>query len=159
MTLPTVYPAQYSGTTTDFAQAKADKSGAMRASAFLVTTPAVMTAATFIGLVPVKKGARLVLTACRISNDDLDSGNAVTCSIGVVYNDTVNNTSVPAQYVAATNTGLQTAQTFTLLTTNAADTYVATGDGWVGITTATASTTTVGTIHGVITITYDLTVM
>lgn len=155
MTLPTVYPTGFSGTATDFTLCKADRSGALRSSAFTLTTPAVNTAATVIGLVPVKKGARLHLPGCRISNDDLDSGNTVTCSIGIVYDDTVNNTSVPAQYVATTNTGLQSAQTFTLLTTNAADTYVATGNGWVAITTATASTTTAGTIHGVIAITYD----
>jgi len=154
MTLPTIYPANFAGTTSDFAKTKADRSGAMRASVFLVTVPTTTASATVIGLVPVEKGARLVLPACRISSDALGS-NSETAKIGIVYDDTTNNTSVPAQYVATGNTTIQGGGTITLLTTDAADSYVVTGNGWVALTTETAATTAQGTLHGVITITYD----
>lgn len=155
MTLPTVVPSGFDGTVNDFNRCKADRSGALRSSNFLVTTPAVMTAGTVIGLVPVRKGARLHLAACRVTSDDLDTGNAVTASLGIVYDDTVNNTSVPAQYVGTGSTALSAGAAMTLLTTDAADKYVVTGSGWLAITTAAASTTTAGTIHGVVAITYD----
>ena len=155
MTLPTIVPSGFDGTVNDFNKCKADKSGALRSSNFLVTVPASTVSGTVIGLVPVRKGARLHLAACRITSDDLDTNNAVTASVGIVYDDTTNNTSVPAVYVGTGSTALNTGSAFTLLTTDAADKYVATGSGWVAITTAAASTTTSGTVHGVLAITYD----
>jgi hypothetical protein len=154
MTLPTIYPANFSGTTTDFTKAKVERSGAMRASVFTVTVPTTTASATVIGLVPVQKGARLVLPACRITADSLGS-NSETTKVGIVYDDTTNNTSSPAVYVATGDTTVQAGGTYTLLTTDAADSYVCTGNGWVAITTEAAATTAQGTIHGVITITYD----
>lgn len=161
MTLPTQYPSGFNGTSNDFNKAKIDRSGALRSYNFLVTTStAILTAGTVIGLVPVRKGARLHRPGCAFACDDLDTGNAVTCDLGIVYDDTTNNTSVPDKYVATGNTFLQAAATsLTLLTTDAADSYVATGDGWLALTTATASTTTVGTIHGVVAIAYDSTLL
>lgn len=157
MTLPTEYPSGFNGTSSDFSKAKADRSGALRSYPFhLTTSTAILTSGTVIGLVPVRKGARLHRPGCAFACDDLDTGNAVTISLGIVYDDTTNNTSVPDKYVAAGGTFLQSASTsLTLLTTTVADEYIVTGDGWLALTTATASTTTVGTIHGVVAIAYD----
>lgn len=157
MTLPTEYPSGFKGTSADFAKAKADRSGALRSTPFhLTTSTAILTSGTVIGLVPVRKGARIHLPACSFACDDLDTGNAVTCALGIVYDDATNNTSVPDKYVATGNTFLQSASTsLTTLSTTAANEYVVTGDGWLALTTATASTTTVGTIHGIVAIAYD----
>ncbi len=155
MTLPTIYPSGYNGTSSDFSKVKADRSGALRSSVFSVTIPTSTATSTFVGFVPVRKGARLHLPACRISTDDLDSGTTIQSEIGIVYDDATNNTSVPDKYVASGATTGQSAGAFTLLTTDAADSYVATGDGWVGLTFVAGPTTTVGTMHGAIAITYD----
>lgn len=155
MTLPTVYPTNFNGTTNDFTKVKSDRSGALRSSVFTVSVPAATAIGAVIGLVPVKKGARINLKGSEIVAAALDSTNTMTTSIGIVYSDTVNNTSVPAQF----NSGSSTAQaggTFTLLTTYAAKSYEVTGDGWVAITTAAAVTSTLGTITGELNITYDL---
>ncbi|MDE2233462.1 MAG: hypothetical protein KGJ90_05125 [Patescibacteria group bacterium] len=154
MTLPTVYPTGFNGTVTDLEKGKSDRSGALRSSVVTVTVPTTTASATVIGLVPIKKGGRLVLPACRLAVDALDSTNNLTTSIGIVYQDTANNTSVPTKYNSSSTTG-QAGGTFTLLTTDAADSYVATGSGWVAVTTGVTATNTQGTIHGVITITYD----
>ncbi len=155
MTLPTIYPSGYNGTSSDFSKVKADRSGALRSSVFTVTVPTSTATSTVIGFVPVRKGARLHLPACRISIDDLDSGTTITSEIGIVYDDATNNTSVPDKYVADGATTGQSAGAFTLLTTNAADSYVVTGDGWLALTLTAGPTTTLGTIHGVAAITYD----
>ena len=158
MTLPTEYPSGFNGTANDFNKAKVDRSGTLRSYPFLVTTStAILTSGTVIGLVPVRKGARLHIPGCAIQSDDLDTGNSVTASIGIVYNDTVNNTSVPTKYASALSTLIQSAAgaPVTLISTDAANEYIATGDGWVAITTAAASTTTQGTIWGALSIAYD----
>ncbi len=154
MTLPTIYPSGFNGTVTDFNKCKVDRSGALRSSNFLVTVPTTTASATVIGLVPVRKGARLHLPACRVTVDALGS-NSETHEIGIVYSDTTNNTSVPAKYLATGGTDLQAGGLITLLATDAADSYVVTGDGWVAVTTQVAATTTQGTYHGVLAITYD----
>lgn len=155
MTLPTVVPVNFDLTVNSFNKVKSDRSGALRSSVFTVTVPTASPAGTIIGLVPVKKGARLNLKGSEIVSASLDSTNTVTTSIGVIYNDTVNNTSVPAQFNSASTTA-QAGGTFVLLATYAAKSYEVTGDGWVAITTAAASTNTAGAIFGELNITYDL---
>lgn len=158
MTLPTVYPTNFNGTTNDFTKVKSDRSGAMRSAVFTVSVPVATAAGAVIGLIPVKKGFRINLKGSEIVAASLDSTNTVTTSIGIVYSDTVNNTSVPAQYNSASTTA-RAGGTFTLLTTYAAKSYVATGDGWLAVTTAAASTDTLGAITGEINFVYDASLM
>jgi hypothetical protein len=154
MTLPTIYPTGFNGTATDFAKLKADRSGALRSSVFTVTIPTSTASATVIGLVPVRKGARIHLPATRMATDSLDSTNTITGSIGIVYDDTTNNTSVPTKYQLSATT-YRAGGALTLLTTDAADSYVVTGSGWLALTTGAAVTDTQGTVHGSVAITYD----
>lgn len=156
MTLPTIVPVNFNATVSDFTKVKAERSGALRTSAFTVSVPSGTASATVIGLVPVKKGARIVRNASSVFNDQLDTSASVTAALGIVYTDTTTNTSVPGQFTAAGSVALQSTTSFTLLTAyTAVDSYVVTGDGWIAVTTAAAATNNLGTIHGAITITYD----
>lgn len=157
MTLPTIVPVNFNGTAQDFTKVKSERSGSLRNSVFTVTVPSGTASGTVIGLVPVKVGARINLKGSEVVGAGLDSSNTLTVSLGVVYNDTVNNTSVPAQYVSAATTlqGSGSGTALTLINTYAAKSYVVTGDGWLAITTAAAATNTAGAIWGEFDITYD----
>lgn len=154
MTFPSILPSGYAGTSTDFTKAKADRSGAVRIQPFNVTVPTTTVSTTIIGLVPVRKGARLVIGSTKIEVDDLDSSTNVTMSIGITYDDATNNTSSGGLFVLSATTP-QTGGVFTLLNTYTVASYAVTGDGWITATVGGGSTTTQGTIHGQVAVSYD----
>lgn len=152
MTLPSIVPTGYDGTATDFTKAKADHSGATRLQPFNVSIPSGTVTSTIVGLIPVRKGARLSLNGSIFVSDAL--GTSVTAGIGIVYNDNTNNTNNQTLWVSAATTPAA-GGTFTLINTYAAASYFATDDGWIVLTTGGATTGSTGTIHGQVAISYD----
>ncbi len=155
MTTPTLFPAKYAGSFTDFLEAKVDRSGAMRFEPFTVTIPASTVSGTNIGLVPFRKGARFVPHSSGIIVTDLDTGTAVTLTAGYVYDDNVTFTNAPAAF-AASSTIAQTGGALSLNALATSHTFVAEADGWVTITTGGGSTTTAGTVTGSVVLSYDI---
>lgn len=154
MTLPSIVPTGYAGDASDFAKAKADRSGALRVQPFNVSIPSTTASTTIVGLIPVKKGFRLGLGGTKIEVDDLDTSTNVTMSIGIVYNDATNNTNNQTLWVASATTP-QAGGVFTLINTYTASNYAATDDGWLVATVGGGATTTTGTVHGQAAFVYD----
>lgn len=154
MTLPSIVPTGFAATSSDFAKAKADRSGAVRCLPFNVSVPSATASATIVGLVPVRKGARLVIGSTKIETDDLDASTNVTVSLGIVYDDNTNNTNNQTLFVVSATTA-QAGGIFTLLNTYTVSSYAATGDGWVCATIGGGATSLLGTIHGQVGLSYD----
>lgn len=154
MTLPSIVPSGFAATSTDFTKAKADRSGANRTIPFTVTIPTTTVSTTIVGLVPVRKGARVNIGGTKVEVDDLDSSTNVTMSLGIVYDDATNNTTNQTLFVVSATTP-QAGGIFTLLNTYTVASYAATGDGWICATVGGGSTTTQGTVHGQVTVSYD----
>lgn len=144
MTLPSVVPTRYAGTSIDFTRAKQLLNGCMQVEQGAVTVPASTASGTIIGLVPFRRGFSMTVDASRIYTADLDSSTAVTLSVGYVYDDNANNTNAQTAFANA----ITTAQTGGNLTLSpiAGLTWTATADGWIVVTTGGGSTTTAGDI-------------
>lgn len=153
MTLPTIVPTSYDGTTNDFLKVKEDRSGAVRAYSGSVTVPSGTAFTTIVGLVPFNKGARFHLDNTSIYVADIGAGTT-TISIGYVYSDNTNNTNNATAWASA-STAIQ-AGGFISLTAGAAGlNFDATADGWVVATINTASTDADGAISFQILGAYD----
>lgn len=144
MTLPTIYPTQYDGTTKDFLKTKGDRAGDARIYAGSVTVPSGTTAATIIGLVPFNKGARFKLDNSSIYVADIGAGST-TISIGYVYSDNVTYTNNQTAWASA-STAIQAGGFVSLTAGTAGIQFVADGDGWLVATINTASTDADGAI-------------
>ena len=152
MTLPTIVPAKYNGTVTDFLVVKADRSGALRMEPFSDTVPATTVTGVIIGMVPFRKGARLVIDASEIFVDTA-AGASATANIGVVYNDNVTFTNNQTLYASGVSTNAIGRLVMTPTAANEA--YSTLDDGWFVITTAGATTTNQFVVHGQMVLTYD----
>lgn len=152
---PNIVPSGFAGTIFDFNKAKIDRSGAVRHYKGQVSVPSGTAAGTKIGIVPVRAGGYLVNAASMLFSDDLDTGNAVTASVGITYQTGSAQTEAPATYVAAGNTFLNAGASVILNTVEAGLTYKFLDDGWLTITTAAASTTTTGNVNYNLAIAYD----
>lgn len=148
MTLPTIYPTQYSGTasgmTNDFVKTKVDRSGAVRFYAGAVTVPSGTAATTVVGLVPFNKGARFKLDNTSVYVPDIGAGTT-TVSIGYVYNDNTTYTNNQTAWANA-STAIQSGGFVTLTAGAAGLAFVAAADGWVVATINTTATDASGDI-------------
>lgn len=153
MTLPTIVPTQYAGTSKDFLKVKADRSGAMRLNVGQVTVPSGTAATTIVGLIPFNKGARFELHNSSIYVADIGQGTT-TISIGYVYNDNVTFTNNQTAWASAA-TAIQ-AGGFVAMTAGATGlAFVAAADGWLCATINTAATDADGAITFMIPGVYD----
>lgn len=152
MTLPTIVPAPFDGTTKDFLKVKCDRSGAMRLQAQNVSVPSGTVVTTIVGLVPLRRGDRIDVGATKIYSAAL--GTSVTASVGIIYDDTTNNTSIPALF-ASGSTAVAAGGEIPLLVNAATMQNVATGDGWLAVTLAGATTGTTGVISAQVASVYD----
>lgn len=157
LTLPSIVPTTYAGTSADFRTAKVDRGGDLRAEYFTVSVPGTTVTTTIIGLVPFQKNFRFHLGASIISTADLDSGSSVTVDIGYTYYDSTLGTSSGAAFGSALTTA-QTGGTFTLIKTTETNvvTWVAAADGWLTATIGGGNTTTTGNLYGQIVGSYDV---
>ena len=136
---PTVYPAGFNGTYTDFNKAKIDRSGAVRLYSGQVAIPTGTTSGTKIGIVPVRKGAKVLVRGSSLWSDAL--GTSVTCSVGITYNPSSTQTEAPAQYVSAGTTTPAAGGEIALDQVEGGTYYVVLDDGWLSVTTGGATTT------------------
>ena len=135
---PTLYPAGFNGTYTDFNKAKIDRSGALRIYTGSVAVTTGTTTGTKIGIIPVRKGAKVLVNGSSLWFDAL--GTSVTASVGITYNPNSTQTEVPAQYVSA-STAPAAGGNVLLNGVEGGLTYVVLDDGWLMVTTAGATTT------------------
>lgn len=153
MTLPTIYPTQYDGTTNDFLKVKADKSGAARIVADSVSVASGTASTTIIGLFPFNKGARVHFDNSSIYVPDIGAGST-TISIGYVYNDNTTYSNNQTAWASA-STAIQ-AGGFVSMTAGASGlNFVAAADGWVAATINTAATDATGSISFQAMLAYD----
>lgn len=152
MTTPSIVPAPFQGTSTDYLKTKVERDGSVRCQAETVSVPTGTTTATIVGIVPFNAGFRILPDGCSFASDALNTG--VTLSIGVVYDDNVGNTNNQTLF---TNASTASAAGGAILVTNSATNvpYVTTGNGWVVATIGGATTGTTGNIYGQVVGCYD----
>lgn len=147
MTLPTIYPVQYSGTasglTNDFLKVKSDRSGAARIVAGTVTVPSGTATTTVVGLVPFNKGARFHIDDKSVYCSNWGAGGT-TVDLGYVYSDNVTYTNNADAWASAATA----AQSGGFVTVDEADgiAFVAEADGWIAITIGGANADADGTV-------------
>ena len=135
MTLPTIVPTQYAGTTLDFLKVKEDRSGAARTYAGSVSVPSGTAFTTIVGLVPFNKGARFSINSNSIACGNFGAAST-TVDIGYVYSDNVTYTNdVDAWASAAT---APQSGGFVTVDEVAGISFVAAADGWIVATINTA---------------------
>lgn len=143
MTLPTIVPVEYDGSTNDFLKTKSDKSGAARTYGVSVSVPSGTTTTTIVGLIPFNKGLRIDEKSIGAFSGAL--GTSVTVSIGVVYNDNTNNTNNATLYASAL-TAAAAGGELVMVASAANLSYVTTADGWLVATIGGATTGSTGAI-------------
>jgi hypothetical protein len=144
MTLPTIVPAEYSATATDFLKVKVERSGAARLYGESVSVASGTAATTIIGLIPFNKGFRFHMDNESVYVPNIGAGTT-TISLGYVYNDNTNNTNNATAWASAA-TAIQSGG-FVSLTAGASGlNWVATADGWIVATINTAATDATGSI-------------
>lgn len=154
---PKIVPTGYNGDYTDFiVRVKSDKSGAVRLVTGQINVTSGTSIGTYIGLAPFNKGAKFLTGASQIYVPQLDSGTALTMSVGYLYTDSssagANAASNSSAYSSSDSHsqlnggGLlvlgNTTAGSSLAGTNTAQTVDLQGDGWFVIQTGTASTAT-----------------
>lgn len=135
---PNILPPGFSGNVFDFNKAKIDRSGALRIYTGTVAVASGTVVGQKIGLVPVRKGAKVLVNGSSVWFDAL--GASVTTSIGITYQSGSSQTEAPATFVAAGNTTAAAGGNVLLNGVEAGLTYVALDDGWISITLAGATT-------------------
>lgn len=144
MTLPTIVPVEYDGSTNDFLKTKSDRSGAARVYSEAVSVPSGTTTTTIVGLIPFNKGFRVDEKSIGAFSGAL--GTSVTVSLGVVYNDNTNNTNNATLYASALTAAAAGGELVPVA--SAANLgYVTTADGWVVATIGGATTGSTGAIN------------
>jgi len=152
MTLPTIVPTKYTGTSADFRLCKAQREGQETMEYVLVNVPTGTVVGTNIGLVPFRAGARFNYNSV-VRNSAL--GGTTTATLGYIYDDNINNTNAPTAFIATPVAVSTAGANIGGANVDAGMGWKATGDGWIVVTTAGTTTGTTGTISGQITITYD----
>lgn len=144
MTLPTIFPVGFAGTSKDFLKAKVSRDGAAFVNRGQVSVPSGTVVTTIVGLIPFMAGMTLVTGATDLFSEAL--GASVTVSIGVVYDDNVANTNNQTLFTnASTAAAAGGVVPITESATNLP--YITTGNGWVVATINGATTGTTGTIY------------
>lgn len=151
MTLPSIVPVGYSGTTNDFLHTKVERDGTERASFGVVTIPSGTATTTIIGLMPFNVGCRLQDLYVFLGA----FGTSVTMNIGYVYNDNVNNTDKSNAFISGSTTATAGGLIPNALTIDAA-TWMSTSDGWIVAVIAGATTVSTANISYQISTCYDV---
>ena len=153
MTTPTIF-SDVAGTATNTFTAKSEPQGVIAQKA-IATLPATTASGTDIGMIRFEKG--FALTGLAIVSDDLDTSTNVTLDVGYLYDDTTgedDNAFFSALDIAQ-DAGSRVWPTDDGLLTGIS--FVATGPGWLSVSTGGGNTTTAGDITCIAQFTYDLT--
>lgn len=154
MTTPTLF-SDVAGTAENRFIAKSEPQGVIAQRAVL-SIPASTASGVNAGLIRFERG--FALTGLAVVSEDLDTGANVTLDVGYLYDDTTGEDS------DAFFSGLDIAQDAGSRVWPADDglltgvSFVATGGGYLSITTGGGATTTDGNITVIAQFTYDLTV-
>jgi hypothetical protein len=153
-TLPTIYPVGYSGTTTDFNQVKADRSGALRIQTGTVAVPNSTASGTLIGLLPFVAGLK-VLYGSAVYTDAM--GTSVAFNIGWTYYDSTLGTSQAAGFVSGSTVAAAGGMIpFTASSGSSLGMVLdAAASGWITVTPITAAVGSSGNIEYSIAFAYD----
>ncbi len=149
--LPDIVSDNYAGDANDFLKAKADYSGAVRMEYATATVPSATATGTYVGLVPFRKGARLVQGATQLRIADIGDGS-FTFDVGYRYADSATGTSDDDAFGSALTTG-QAGGLITLDEYAGLD-WEAEGDGWIVIKTGGSTTDAEGVIEGQLALAY-----
>lgn len=137
MTTPSVLPAGFDGTSSDFAKVKGvDRSGSARIQQGTVTVPSGTAANAYVGIVPFNKGARFNLTSTSIYAGNFGAGTT-TLNVGYVYDDDTTYTN-DADAFASASTAAQSGG-FVAIDEKAGLTFEAEADGWLAVQLLTAA--------------------
>ena len=153
MTTPTIF-SDVAGTAEKNFTAKSEPQGVLVQRA-VVTIPESTASATNIGMIRFERG--FSLTGLAIASEDLDTATNVTLDVGYLYDGTTGEDD------DAFFTALDIAQDAGSRVWPADDgqltgvSFVATGGGYLSITTGGGATTTEGDITVIAQFTYDLT--
>lgn len=150
LTLPTIYGGKYAGTSADFRNCKVDRSGAVRREYFSVSIPTGTATATYVGLVPFQKNARIALGSPYIA--DVGDGS-FTFDIGILYYDSTLGTSDDDAFASAMTTGQSGG--LIVLDEHAWIDVLTEADGWVVLKTGGSTTNSTGVIKGHASVSYD----
>ena len=149
MTYPTIFPAKYTGTRTDFLINKENRAGSVQVEKLVVSVASGTATGVNVGLVPFHRGATLV--DVKLANGALGTG--VTGSVGVIYEDNVANADNATLFADAAS--LAAAGQSNVDIKAAGLTWVAPANGWIVIQTAGAATGTAGTVTASVCLSYD----
>ena len=152
MTTPTLF-SDVAGTATNNFIAKSEPQGII-AQKFVLTVPAATASGVNAGLIRFERG--FSLTGLAIVSEDLDTATNVTLDIGYLYDDTTgedDNAFFNAIDIAQDAGSVVWPIADGLLT---GVSFVATGGGYLSLTTGGGATTTAGNITGIAQFTYDL---
>lgn len=152
MTLPTVYPVEYDGTTKDFLKVKSDRSGATRTYCGAVSVPSGTTANSYVGLVPFNKGARFSISDKSIYAGNFGAGTT-TLNVGYIYSDNVTYTNDVDAW-ASLSTAPQSGG-FVTVDEKEGLSFVAAADGWIAAQVIAADADATADIAFNFTGTYD----
>lgn len=144
MALPTIVPTGFQGDYTDFFNTKVARDGNVSRSQGSVTIPASSTTGTLVGLFPFNSGFSFSgLGGFNLHVADLDTASSVTLNWGIAYQDTATAGADDPDMITTLSTAPQAGG---FVAPDEIDwmTYVSTGNGWVVVQTAGATTTTAG---------------
>lgn len=141
MTTPDVFADGYTNSADAFLNSPSGQGLPDRPVRATVTTAAIITSGTVIGMIPFQKGASLEMGSGALLAPDLDTSTNVTFELGFVYDDEVTFTNDPNAFILS-STAFQTAANFVGFDGTGGFTFVAEADGWIAITTGGGSTTT-----------------
>ena len=152
MTTPTLF-SDVAGTAVNKFTAKSEPQGVI-VQKFVLTVPASTTSGTNAGL--IRFDTNFSLTGLAIVSADLDTSTNVTLDVGYLYDGTTgedDNAFFNALDIAQ-DAGSRVWPVDDGLLTGVS--FVATGPGYLSLTTGGGSTTTAGDVTGIAQFTYDL---
>lgn len=152
MTLPTVYPAPYQGTTLDFLKVKCDRDGCARLVQDSVSVPSGTTANSYVGLVPFNKGARFQINDKSIYADNFGAGST-TLNVGYIYSDNTTYTNDVDAW-ASLSTAAQSGG-FITVDERQGLSFVAEADGWLAVQLIAADADATASIYFQVSVSYD----
>lgn len=143
MTLPTIVPTQFAGTSKDFLKTKFQADGTSFVVQDAVSIPTGTVTTTIVGMVPFNANCRLDVGGTKLFSAALNT--SVTLSIGVVYDDNTNNTNNATLYASALTAAAAGGEL--VITPSAANlNYITTANGWFVLTVGGATTGTTGSV-------------
>lgn len=153
--LPTIAPVQFGTTVQAFNLAPGIRNGSPEFVDVSVAVPSGTAAATLIGIMPFRAGARIHYVGNDLYIGTWDTSTNVTFTVGYTYYDSTTGTSNAAGFLASSTTGQSSTGGFISFNVLTGFQLIAAADGWLTVTTAGASTTTASTIQGEICVSYN----